>query len=73
MNTANTTVPAPIVAPLPNSFVDAKRGPLPWIVLAVWLAWLMFLASMAIPEIGVSKKKLLKVQDDVPAESGARP
>jgi hypothetical protein len=69
----STATPTAAPTPLPHSLWEAKRGPLPWIILGIWLLWLAVLAVMAFPEITVSKEKLIPIHESSNFGSDAKP
>lgn len=66
MNMDTATQPAAIGEKKPVSNT-------PWIILALWVAWLAALMVMSFPEWGKSKRDLLEIVDRPATQTGAQP
>ena len=65
--TTNSATPSETATTVPQR---KPNGIAPWIILALWFAWLAALVAMSFPEWGKSKRDLLDAKDRVVPQPG---
>ncbi len=67
--TTNSATPSETAGAAPQR---KPNGIAPWIILALWFAWLAALVAMSFPEWGKSKRDLLDGKDRVVQPTGTK-